>query len=109
MLALAALPFALGLYQGRFFLWLLLAIWPAACFFSPFLLAGMGMRWYFCLIPVPVFFIVPLCALLTPPGLALLGAYPVLYALCALLGLGIGVRRRRRKQARIHSGGLSVP
>lgn len=98
LLLLAALPFALGLYRnGTVFLWLLLCIWPAACFFSPFLLASAGLKWYFCVTPAPVFFIIPLCALLTPPGLAYLGAYPVLYALIVLPGYFVGRRRRNKK------------
>jgi hypothetical protein len=104
LLLIAALPFVLGAYRsGAALLTLLLLIWPLVCFLSPFALARSGMKWYFALAPTPVFFIMPLCVLLTPAGLAYLGAYPVLYALTALIGAGLGAWRHARRQARSRS------
>lgn len=109
LLLAAGLPFIFGLYQNAAaFLLLLLLIWPALCFLSPFLLAGRGIRWYFSIAPAPIFFIVPLCALLTPPGLAQLGAYPVMYGAVVLVGLGAGIWRFKKRQVRVHSGNLPM-
>ena len=109
LLLAAALPFIFGLYQnGTVFLLLLLLIWPGLCFLSPFLLAYRGAQWYFALPAVSVFFIVPLCALLTPPGLELLGAYPVMYGAVSLIGLFVGMWRYRKRQVRVFPGGLPM-
>jgi uncharacterized membrane protein len=109
LLLLAVLPFVFGLYRrGGVLLFLLLLLWPAACVFSPFLLSRSGVRWYFALPLTPALFILPVCVLLTPAGLAYLGAYPVLYGLLAVLGAALGTWRYRKRLAQRRGRGLGL-
>ncbi len=109
LLLIAAVPFFVGAYRnGAALLALLLVVWPLACFFSPFALARTSVKWYFALPLVPVFFILPMCVLLTPAGLAYLGGYPILYTILAAVGAALGAWRYRKRQARMRSGGVSL-
>ena len=109
LLALSIAPFLLGLYQSPgALMFLLLLVWPIACFFSPLRLALRGAQWFIACLPAPIFLILPAFALLTPSAMRYLGIYLVFDIILVICGALFGSWRNAVRGRRTSASGLSL-